>query len=173
MRTAWNPGRLSGAGTAFDWWQAQGFSRAPFAAFPAGAGSPIAGSAGLALSRFGWLNTDTGEASNVYAAGSFLGFVLPVPQLLVPPLRYPSLTFPCGVPTLRPGMRCVIASQGAFVTRCPLGAQAGNAVWTDPATGLPYGSNLTGGYIQTRWTVAGTGECNARLRISSFLPAFN
>jgi hypothetical protein len=170
---AWDPGRLSGAGTPFNWPAANGHGRAPFTSFPAGPGSPVAGALGVAISQFGWVDPIAGLVSNQFTAGFFLGFVLPVPELLIPPLRYPMLTYSCGVWTLRPGMRCVIASQGDFVTRFPLGAQVGSQVWTDPATGLPYSSNLTGSYIATRWTAMCSGGCNARIRISSFAAPLN
>ncbi len=37
--------------------------------------------------------------------------------------------------------------------RFPADALIGNTVWVDPATGIAYGSNATGGYVETKWTV--------------------
>lgn len=161
--------RLAGAGTPFNWPQAIGYTREPYASFPAGAWGLIAGSEGLALGRFGWADPDSGQVSNVLAVGAALGFVLSVFNLY----NWQRAYFCNGAILLRSGMPCVLAPAGVFRARFALGARAGSQVWTDPATGLAYGSNVTGSYIATPFTVTENGGCNARLQISSFLAPFN
>lgn len=190
--------RLEGAGSPFEWpLDVFGHGRQPFAAFPAGQRGVRVGANGLVVGCFAWIDPVTLEASNQQIAGAAAGLVMPVPAALAPwkwdrvfvqppadvctPLGY----VPGGYPTplqpqanppnyaqlvLRPGTACVIATQGDFLVRFPFGAQAGSQVWTDPGSGLPYDSNLTGSYIATPWTVMQTGGCSARLRISSSVP---
>jgi hypothetical protein len=164
-------GRLQGAGTPFDWPEAIGFGRQPFASFPAGADACVAGSQGVALGIFGWIDPVTFQVANARSSGAILGFVLPVfnmynwqrsfPQRSPPPVGRQLI--------LRAGLECIVALAGDFVTTFPLGALVGSRVWTDPATGVPYGEDH-GGYVATRWTVMQNGcGCNARLRISSFV----
>jgi hypothetical protein len=79
--TAETLARLSGAGTPFDFPEAIGYSRQPFASAPGAAWQAVAGPNGVAIGSFGWLNTDTGQIANVYAAASLLVFVLPIPNV--------------------------------------------------------------------------------------------
>lgn len=170
MRAAISTGaRLAGAGTPFNWPQSIGYTRQPNACLITGPWAITAGPDGVAIARFGWIDPDSGEVSNVLEAGAALGFVLPVPNLYNWQRAYPQ----AGAIILRPGMACAIAAQGVFRTRFPLGAEAGSQVWTDPATGLPYSSNVTGEYVPTAFTVMGNGGCGARLTISSFVAPFN
>lgn len=164
----------SGAGTPFDWPTAIGYSRQPFTSLVAGPGALAAGSDGCFLGRFGWADPQSGQVANALIAGGLIGFVLPVVQWWnwqrVAPTRdaagYPALQ-------LRAGLPVVLASTGDFYTRFPFPAQAGSRVFVDPATGLPYGSDL-GGFVATKWTTMETScGCNARLRISSFAAPFN
>ena len=69
---------FSGAGTPFDFPEAVGYSRQPFAAAPGAPWQAVAGPNGAAIGSFGWLDTDTGQINNVYAAGQLLVFVLPL-----------------------------------------------------------------------------------------------
>lgn len=174
MRAGLNPGRLQGAGTPFEWSEAIGFGRQPFACYPAGKGGLVAGPSGVVLGIFGWVDPDLLEVSNVQTEGFALGFVLPVFNLSNfqrvfaqwGPLSGPELV-------LRQGLGCVVGVAGDFMTRFPLGGQAGNRVWADPATGLPYDADL-GGYVPTTWTLMQTAcGCGARLRISSFVQPLN
>jgi hypothetical protein len=177
VRDAFTPGRLQGAGTPFEWPEATGFGRAPFAAYIAGPGGVVAGPDGVALGIFGWVDPASLQVSNLFTSGFQLGFVLPVfngwnwqrVYRQCPPV-------PCsGAPTLwilRPGLGCVIAVQGDFLTQFPEGAQAGAQVFADPATGLPYTSN-PGGYIATPWTAMQGAGCNCSARISSFAAPVN
>jgi hypothetical protein len=174
LRDAFTPGRLEGAGTPFNLPQAIGYGRQPYACYPAGKGGCVAGPSGVVMGIFGWLDPVALQVSNLYSAGFPLGFVLPVFNLWnfqrvfaqFSPLTGSELV-------LRQGMECVLAVQGDFLARFPLGAQAGNQVWTDPATGLPYDAD-GGGYVATPWTLMqGSCECGARLRISSFVKPLN
>lgn len=70
--------RFSGAGTPFDFPEAIGYSRSPFASTPAGSWQAVAGPNGVAIGAFGWFDTGTGQVGNVYAAGMLLVFVLPL-----------------------------------------------------------------------------------------------
>lgn len=174
MRGATYPGLLSGAGTPFDWPTALGYSRQPFTNLLAGRGGLTAGPNGVALGIFGWADPNTGQVSNVQGSGQQLGFVLPIFEMW----NWQGVYRQCGAPGTppllirRPGLEVVLASQGDFLTRFPLGAQAGQQVFTDPATGLPYSGN-PGGYVPTGWTVMQSGGCNERCRISSFTRPFN
>lgn len=168
----------SGAGTAFDYPEAIGFSRQPFASLACGPWGPVAGAAGLAIGTFCWLDPATGEASNAHAPNTLFGFVLPLsnpynlwervytqwPVNGVPP-------FPQQI--IRPGVACVIAGAGVFSPRFPNGGQVGTQVFADPATGLPYSGNTTGTYVATPWTLMQSGGPGARLRMSSFIQPFN
>jgi hypothetical protein len=185
--------RLAGAGTPFEWYQANGYGRQPFANVVSGPWQLTAGPNGVQLGIFGWADPNTGEVSNQYIPGGALGFVLPVRQMWNWQRAYPQCTppYPPGI-ILRPGMQCVLAAIGDFLTRFPLGGEAGNQVWTDPNTGQPYaasaGENLStdsgliivtqggnpistqsGGFVATPWTLMQNGGCNSKLRISSFV----
>lgn len=163
------PGRLEGAGTPFDWPASIGFDRQPFANFVAGKGACVAGPDGLALGIFGWVDPNSGEVSNAQIEGGFLVFVLPVINAYNWQRCFTQMG-PAGVPqlVLRAGLPCVVAAQGDFVTLFPQGAQAGQQVWVDPATGYAYGSD-TGGLVASPWTVMENRcGCNVKLRISSF-----
>jgi hypothetical protein len=171
-----------GAGSPFDWPVAIGYERAPLATLAA-----VAGPLGVAIGIFGWI-APNGTLSNSQVATSQLAFVLPVVNAYNWQRVYQS--FPAdtglnisGYPTdpyvntaafplqvVRAGYPVVGATVGVFNTRFPFGAQVGNQVWTDPATGLAYASNVTGGYIATPWTAMGNGQANAVIRISSFIP---
>lgn len=170
-----NPGRLAGAGSPFNWPASIGYARQPYASFPAGPWRCIAGPEGVALGIFGWVDPNTHEVSNVQTEGAHLVFVLPVVGMWNWNRCYPNRVAPCGPPQiiLRAGLEVVPAVQGDFLTRFPLGAQAGARVWTDPATGLAYDANLTGGYIATPWTVITNCGCNGLARISSFTAPVN
>lgn len=169
---AFTPGRLTGAGTPFNWPQAIGYDRAPFASLPSGAWRCVAGPAGLQLGIFGWADPNTGQVSNSEVAGGFLGFVLPVIQMLNWQRCYRTRG-PTGLAViLRAGLECVLAAAGDFITTFPLGAQAGQRVYADPVTGAPYGGN-PGSAIATPWTVMENAcHCNAKVRISSFTQPF-
>src|SRR5579875_229436 len=193
MRAMQSSGRQYGAGSPFHWFPELGYGRPPFASLVAGAGGITAGPNGVALGLFGWVDPTTLEVSNVASAGALLGFVLPTfdrwnwqrayPQPpagccgvtpnfsgLNPAPPAPAAPFPLLM--LRVGMPCVVAAAGVFNARFSLGGQAGNRVWADPASGLPYDSDL-GGYVATPWTLMQSGGCGAALRISSFVSPFN
>lgn len=171
-----NRARYDGAGTPFDWPETTGLSRQPFASLTCGPYSPVAGPQGLAIGTFCWVDPATGLAKNVQSAGLF-GFVLPLanrynlwervytqyPIEGVPP-------FPQQI--IRPGIACVIASSGVFSPKFPNGGEAGDQVFTDPATGLPYAGN-PGGYVATPWTLMQSGGPGAKLRMSTFVQPFN
>ena len=172
MRSEVTPGKLEGAGTPFNWPTAIGYGRQPFANVPASAGTMTAGPNGVQLGLFGWADPVLGEVSN--ESPGILGFVLPVPRAWNWQKCTPTLP---GSPVrgliLRAGLACVLAASGDFVTTFPFGAQAGNQVFTDPATGVPYSGN-PGGLVATPWTVMSSAcGCNARVRISSFVAPFN
>lgn len=166
----------AGAGTPFEWSQAFGFDRQPYANVPAGAWALAAGPNGVQLGIFGWADPNTGQVSNVQIAGGALGFVLPVIGMYNwQRVFLQANALGCGPPSfiLRAGMQCVLAAAGDFLTRFALGAMAGQRVYADPATGLPYGGN-PGGLVATPWTVMQNGcGCNSVLRISSFAKPFN
>lgn len=167
-----------GAGTAFDWPEAVGFGRQPFASLTCGPFGPVAGPQGLAIGAFCWLDPATGQATNVQSEGTLMGLVLPLanrynlwervytqyPVEGIPP-------FPQQI--IRPGIACVIASSGVFSPKFPNGGEAGVKVFTDPTTGLPYSGNTSGTYIATPWTLMQNGGPGARLRISTFVKPFN
>ena len=180
LRAGFTPGALEGAGTPFNWPEAIGYGRQPYASFTAGQNQCVAGPNGVAMGIFGWVSPAPPPApapvSNLKPeSGGLLVFVLPTfnawnwqrcfPQRSAPPVGNQLI--------LRAGLEVVVAVAGDFYTRFPLGAQAGSQVWTDPATGIPYTANLTGGYVPTPWTVMQNGDCNARCRITSFVRPFN
>ena len=183
------PSRYFGAGTPFQWFLDTGYGRQPFTSFPAGKGGIAAGPDGIAIGQFGWVDPDLQTINWQLVDGwTMLAFVLPTyngwnwqrvypqpspacsgitPNLsgLNPPPATPLAPFTLYM--LRAGMQCVPAISGDFLTRFPLGGQAGNQVWADPSSGLPYDSDL-GGYVATPWTLMQSGGCGAALRISSF-----
>lgn len=170
--------RYSGAGTAFDYPEAIGFNRQPFASVCVGPWTCCAGPNGVAVGCFGWLDVESGQVTNQQVAGGILVFVLPVandynlwerayinyPVDGVPP-------FPQEI--VRPYVRCGAAVAGVFSPKFPSGAQAGALVYADPATGLPYGENLTGAFVATPYTTLQSGPPNCRLRVSSFVKPVN
>ena len=188
------PTRYFGAGSPFEWFPDIGRGRQPYTSFPAGFGGLAAGPNGVAMGQFGWVDSDSATVSNVQSAGSMLVFVLPtyngwnwqrvypqppvdcsgaLPNLsgITPAPSVPSTSYTLMI--LRAGMQCIVATSGSFLTRFPLGGQVGSQVWADPATGLPYSSNLTGSYIGTPWTLMQSGGCGSQLRISSFTRPLN
>lgn len=166
--------RANGAGTPFDWPEAIGYGRQPFACVPAGRGALTAGPDGAVFGIFGWADPVTGEVSNSLIDGGFLGIVLPIVQWWNWQRAYPQRGPDCSRQiVLRPGTALVLASQGDFIVRFPLPVQAGAAVYVDPATGLPYGAN-PGGYVRSAWVAMRSAcGCGERVRISSFATAFN
>lgn len=162
-------GRLNGAGTPFNWAAAIGYGREPYASIVAGKGALTAGPQGVQIGIFGWVDPVTGQVTNTQVAGALLGFVIPVLNWYNWQRVMPSKNALGRVLIIRAGVECVIANQGDFTTTFLLGAQAGQQVYVDPATGFPYGGN-PGGLVPTPWTVMESGcTCNAKLRISSFV----
>ena len=169
MRSGGTPGKLEGAGTPFNWPNAIGYGRAPFANLVAGPGALTAGPDGVQMGIFGWADPVTGRVANARSDGALLGFVLPIRGMW----NWQRCTrTPLGAAVrgliLRSGLAVTLAAAGDFVTTFPFGGQAGDQVFTDPATGVPYAGN-PGGFVATPWTLMETGcGCNAHLRISSF-----
>jgi hypothetical protein len=103
----------------------------PFACVPSPlAFAPVAGPDGVSLNRFGWLDPDTGEVSNIYEAGALLGLILPQPY------RYArngwNLAYwSAGALILRSGQMVTLAAQGDFWVRFAGGAMPGQQVWAD------------------------------------------
>jgi hypothetical protein len=174
VRWGLTPGKLEGAGTPFNWPAAIGYGRQPFANVVAGDGALAAGPNGVQMGIFAWADPDSGQVSNVQMPGGLLGFVLPVIGLYnwQRCMPTPPGSLVRGL-VLRAGMQCVMGAAGDFLTVFPFGGQAGQQVFTDPATGVPYSGN-PGGLVPTPWTVMETGcRCNATLRISSFSAPLN
>ncbi len=139
-----------------------------------GPGALAAGPDGVQMGIFGWADPVTGQVTNVRSDGALLGFVLPVIGMWNWQRTTPT---PAGAPVrgliLRAGMGVVVATAGDFKTVFPFGGQAGQRVFTDPATGVPYAGN-PGGLVATPWTLMETGcSCNAHLRISTFSKPLN
>jgi hypothetical protein len=176
-----------GAGSPFDWPVAIGYSRAPLASYPAGGFAAVAGSNGVAIGIFGWIDPD-GIVSNTQEDDEqLLVFVLPLINSYNWQRVYPSFPAftgrnisgypvdpyqnpaPFTLAVIRAGYETVLASVGTFKTRFPGGGQVGDQVWADPDTGLAYDANVTGGYVPTPWTCMQNGNANAALVISSFV----
>lgn len=201
MRGGVTPGRLEGSGTPFNWPAAIGYGRQPFANIVSGAGQLTAGPNGVQLGIFGWADPDTGEVTNTPTgqqgittdagaqittqggesivtfgdtAVGLLGFVLPITRMWDWNRCTPT---PPGALVrgfiLRAGLPCVLAAAGDFLTVFPFGAQAGQQVFADPATGYAYSGN-PGGLVGTPWVAMETAcRCNAVVRISSFVEPIN
>jgi hypothetical protein len=189
--------QYAGAGTAFDWQEAVGFGRQPFASLSCGPCSPVAGPNGLAIGAFCWLDTDTGQASNSFVPGALMGFVLPLANPYNLWQRaFVRQSFPFPQMVIRPGVSCVIAASGCFNVKFPDGGQAGSRVYADPQTGLPYvvaggelmpvsfdessitmdDTNVTmdqQNLIPTKWTLLQSGRPGSRLFMSTFVQPFN
>lgn len=183
--------RIDGAGTPFDWPEAIGYGRAPYASLSAGAWQFTAGPAGVALGTFGWVDPDSGLVSNTLIPGALLGVILPVPLAL----KWSRTVVRGPYRFLRHGLGCIVAAVGNFAVRLPLGGQIGAQIYADSTTGLPYAagtfnqpsmddSEITMDsaavrmdqtpYVPTGWTLMQSGAAGARLRISSFVkPLFN
>ena len=188
------PTRYFGAGSPFQWFPDTGRGRQPFSSFPAGARGIAAGPNGIAIGQFGWVDPDLQTINWQKVDGwQMLAFVLPTyngwnwqrvyPQPPVgcssTPPKYSGVTPAPATPSapfvlymIRAGMQVVPAVSGDFLTRFPLGGQAGSQVWADPSSGLPYDSDL-GGYVATPWTLTQSGAPGAALRISSFSAPVN
>ena len=163
---------LNGAGTPFEYPEAVGFSRAPYASVPAGGQALQAAPAGVALGIFGWSDPVLGLVSNLFTEGFQLGFVIPVLNAWNWQRAYIQFGFPFPLRILRGGYAVVLSAIGNFKTRFAQGGVAGSRVWTDPETGLPYATSNNGAYIATPWTLMQSGGCNALLTISSFAQPF-
>lgn len=166
--------RLTGAGTPFDWPEAIGFGRAPFASAPAGAWQCTAGPNGLAVNAFAWIDPATGQCSNNQPAVGLLGLVLPVANLYnLWERAYVSHVNGFRQLILRPGVACVLAVMGDFLMRFPLGATAGSRVYADPTTGLPYTDSNGGTNVPTPWTAGQSCGAGGRARISTSVQPVN
>ena len=166
--------QYGGAGTAFSWEEANGYGRQPFSSLTVGPFACIAaGPDGVAIGAFCWVDPDTGEANNLQSEGALLGFVLPLAnQHNLWERVYMRSGWPFAQQIIRPGIGCGVAQSGVFSPKFPNGGLAGTQVFADPASGLPYSGNQTGGYVATAWTLAQSGGPGCRLRMSSFLSPF-
>lgn len=163
----------SGAGTPFDWPPYIGYGRAPYASVDAGPFAFSAGSAGVAVGAFGWVDPDSGRVSNADIPGGKFGLVLPQPRLLDPLFTTRSYVNGFMQIVLRPGMPVVLAAVGDFLVYFPQGGRAGSQVYADSITGLPYATPDRPNAVATNWTLMQNGGPGARLRISSFTKPFN
>lgn len=172
--------RFDGAGTPFNWNEANGFGRQPFVSLTVGPWAAVAaGPNGVAVGAFCWVDPDTGEASNVQVPNTLFGFCLPLANRYNlwerAYVQYPDPvtgTPPFPQEVIRPGVACTVAAAGVVAAKFPLGGQAGVQVFTDPATGLPYSGNVTGGYAATPYTLTQSGGPGCRLLMSSFVTPF-
>lgn len=189
--------QFDGAGTAWDYPEANGYGREPFASFPAGVGACVAGPNGTAVGCFAWVDPDSRIASNAYIADAFIGFVLPLanPNNLWE-RAFIRNSFPFSQMVVRPGVACVVASVGTFRAKFPEGGNVGSRVYADPNTGLPYaiaGAKLNPismddtavtmdnasitmdetNLIPTSWVLAQSGNPGSRLLISQMVQPFN
>jgi hypothetical protein len=167
--------QYDGAGTPYDWPEAIGMGRQPYASLTVGPFTCIAaGPNGVAIGAFCWVDPDTGEANNTQSPGTLLGFVLPLANRYNLWERvYMRYGWPFAQQVIRPGVACVVAQAGVFSPKFPNGGQVGTQVFADPATGLPYSGNTADAYVATPWTLAQSGGPGARLRMSSFLNPFS
>ena len=113
--------------------------------------STVVGSQDIAVGRFGWADPATDEVSNAKIVGALYGIVMPRPGTWELTYMQRSPGSP-PVRMLRAGKPVIVWVSGDFYLRFPLGALIGATVYTDPATGIAYGTNL-GGYIATKWSV--------------------
>ncbi|MGC8517916.1 MAG: hypothetical protein ACP5P4_05225 [Steroidobacteraceae bacterium] len=202
MNAAQRISRYSGAGTAFDYPEAIGFNRQPFASVCVGDWTCCAGPAGTAVGCFGWLDAESGQVTNYYyepvtnngalvydasgqltfstnpIPGAILVFVLPVANdYNLWERAY--ISYPVnGVPpfsqeVVRPYVRCGAAVAGVFSPKFPNGGQVGTQVYANPYTGLPYSGDTAGTLIATPYTLLQNGAPNGRLRMSSYVNPFN
>lgn len=166
-------GTLDGYGTPFDYPEAIGYGRQPFASYPAGVGQCVAGPNGTAVGCFAWVDSDSRIASNTYIPGSLIGFVMPLANRYnLWERAYIRHCWPFPQMVVRPGVACGVASLGTFRAKFPDGGQVGSRVYADPDTGLPYGA---GGLalIPTNWTLTQSGGPGSRLLISQMVQPFN
>lgn len=114
-------------------------------------GNTVVGPVDIAVGRMGWQDPVTGEVSNSQTAGA-MGIIQPRPGLWALTYLQPN---PPGPPVrmLRAGKNCTLITCADIYVRMPLGALYGAQVYTDPTTGILYGTN-TLGYVATRWKVA-------------------
>lgn len=167
-------GTLDGAGTPFDYPEAIGYGREPFASYPAGVGQCVAGPNGAAIGCFGWVDPDSRIVSNNYLVGALMGFVMPLAnQYNLWERAFVRNCFPFSQMIVRPGVACVVASVGTFRAKFANGGQAGTRVFADPATGLPASGDTTGSLIATPWTLTQSGQPGSRLLISQMVKPFN
>lgn len=189
--------QFDGAGTAFDYVEANGFGRQPFCSLTAGPRMVVAGPQGVAIGAFCWVDPDSGQASNSFFEASLFGFVLPIQNTYnLWERAFIRNSLPFQQMIVRPGVACAVASGGAFRAKFPEGGNAGDRVYADPNTGLPYAigagdlspvsiddssvtmddTNVTMdqlNLIPTRWTLTHGGSPGARLLMSTLVRPFN
>lgn len=172
----YGPANLDGAGTPFDWTEAIGFGRAPYASVVSGAWHCVSGPNGVAIGCFGWADSETGRVNNYQTPGTQLGIVLPMAGKYNlwerAYIRY-GLPFPQMI--IRTGVRVIVAAIGDFMLKFPRGAQLGMQVYADPFNGLPFAGPvpyLTNGGTPTPWVTATQGPPNARIRVSTSIQPF-
>ena len=151
----------------------------------------VAGPSGVVFNRFGWLDPDSGQVSNVYAPATLLGLVLPQPFRYARNGWMLAYWDPARGLVLRSGMMITLAAQGDFWVRFPLGAQVGQQVWANQADGTPAtgivnpwtaGSSVpagsadytagAGAYQATCWTAMTAALPGELALISSFAKPF-
>ena len=152
------------------------------------AGQLTAGPNGATLGRFGWVDPDTGQVSNVYSAGQQLGFVMPRWG------TWAALYCQEGTWVLREGLMVTLASRGDFWARFPAGCSPGQAVFANlldgtAATGIVsldwsadsetvtadaiYYTADGGGFMLTQWTAVDFVAPGALGRITSWQPPYS
>lgn len=164
--------------------------RNPYASMVASAaGQMTAGVDGVILGRFGWVDPDTGQVSNVYGgAGQQLGFVMPRWG------TWAALYCQDGTWVLREGLMVTLASRGDFWARFPGGCFAGQAVFANLLDGTAvtgvlgpewsadsetvtadaiYYTADGGGFQLTQWTAVDFVAPNELGRITSWQPPFS
>lgn len=144
--------------------QAEGFwaSRNPRSVVLAGGSSFRASPDGLALSRFGWADVDTGYAANARTrASQLLGFVFPAI------VGHSARTFARGIWYARPGVGVTLMSAGDFWVRFTGGASVGARVYAS----LVDGSAISGeadAAEPTPWYVASDAAPGGLAIISTY-----
>ncbi len=123
----------------------------------------VVGAVDIAVGRFGWSDPVTGEVSNAQIENGQLGIIMPRPG------RWDLTYWQRGIYYLRAGKPVTLWVSGDFYLRFPQAAFIGNTVWVDPATGIAYGSNVTGGYVQTKFTVTTNASVGGLAVVSPYM----
>lgn len=136
----------------------------PAISYPASQGAFRAGSSGLTVGRFAWINADGVSLDNT-GSGAPAGFIgNDLEASIVQWLNESSMA-------VQPGVQATLFTGGDFWAKTGTAATVGQKVFASTTDGSietgAAGATITG-YVETKWYVASAGSANDLIKISTW-----